>query len=157
MDLDAKEISNHIFLKISAKNKFQMEIEKKYQNIFEKKIWKKSWSSKKTKNKNWVDQKFQNIFKFQISILSFEFFEIFQIFLFWNFIFFIFKILEKIRFSKFEISKNSDFIGFSKVHFVTNTHSILTNDTCMNIYIIRRIVSTCQNIHTVIIKEVRVN
>ena len=64
---------------------------------------------------------------------------------------------EKIRFSHFEILKNLDFIEFSKIYFVINTHSILTNKICMNSYTIRIFVSTCQNIRTVMIKEIRVD
>ena len=103
---------------------------KKNINIFLKKSGKKSWS-RKNKKKKLVDEHFWKLF----SDFYFEFWKCwdFQILRFekkieiWDFemlLFFYFDILEKIGFSKFEILKSSDFIGFSKVHFVTNTHSI---------------------------------
>ena len=148
--LEVKECPNRIFLEILIKNIFEMEIKKKNRTYFWK-IWKKK-EVESTKN-----------LKFYYQILTFENVEIFEILRFWKNIL-RFRIWKKNWFwdfdkkSDFQILrffKISDFIRFSKLWFVINTHSILTNDICMNIYIIRRIVSTCQNIQTVIIKEVR--
>ena len=67
-------------------------------------------------------------------------------------IFQIFRFFQKFRPKK--ISTFSKFIITSKSCFVINFHSILIILVCMNSYQIRRIVSTCLNIRTTIIKEV---
>ena len=172
-DLEAKEISNNIFIEILVKNILEMEIKKKLINIFFFStqdyfffqleiiffLWKIFWDLTFRKN----------IFRFEILrfwkiILRFEILKKY------------FQILKKIKISKFEISRKksrffifsdffknfvlkkiskfSKFIITSKSCFVINFHSILIILVCMNSYQIRRIVSTCLNIRTTIIKEV---
>ena len=174
--LDVKVCSKYFFIKILGKYIFRWKSKKKSETYFfrkknQKYFWKKNGKKKvgRAKKKKLGSTK---KLKFYFQILNFENFEIFEILRFWKNIirfwdlkkyFQISDLKKKSRFwdfdkkSDFQILwflKISDFIIFSKRWFVINTHSILTNEICMNSYIIRRILSTCQNIHAVIIKEI---
>ena len=96
------------------------------------------WDFEKTYFRIWDFEKYFQIFRFEILNNYFQIFQILKIFIFSDF-------FRKYRF----------FTITSKLCFVINIHSIRTKLVCTNNYRIRRIVSTCLNIHIINIKEVR--